>query len=75
MRYVIDCPTLLRIAAGEITVAPDEDAAPSGPQRDGATEALDQLGRQRLAHDAAHAVGAEPLPAARSASGKPRVRL
>ena len=43
-------------------VAPDEDLRRAGPERSGAAEALDELGREELAHDAAHPIGAEVLP-------------
>ena len=75
VRGIVGETLTLELGSGAAGVAADEHATAPGPQRHRAADALDQLGRQRLAHDAAHAVGAEPLPAARSASGKPRVRL
>ena len=50
---------LLELDAGGARVAPDEDAAAAGPERDGLAELLDELGRQALADDAADTVGAE----------------
>ena len=50
---------LLELDAGGARVAADEDAAAARPQRDGLAELLDELGRQALADDPAHTVGAE----------------
>ncbi len=54
------CERLLERGPRGARVPADERPAAAGPQRDGAAEALHQLGRQRLADHAAHAVGAEP---------------
>ena len=56
---------LLELGAGAARVAADEDAAAARPARHGAAELLDELGRQRLADDAADAVRAEVPPQGR----------
>jgi hypothetical protein len=43
-------------------VPPHEDASPAAPDGCGLPEALDEIGRERLADDAANAVGSEVLP-------------
>ncbi len=53
---------LLELDAGGARVAADEDLRGARPERSGAPEALDELGRQKLAHDAAHPIGAEVPP-------------
>ena len=50
---------LLERRAGATGVTPDEDAPTSCPGRRGASELLDEIERQRLADDAANAIGAE----------------
>src|SRR2546423_474412 len=50
------------LLAGGTRVASDEDAAAARPERGRLAEALDELGRQELAHDAADTVGAEVAP-------------
>ena len=52
---------LLELDAGGARVAADEHLRRAGPERRGAAEALDELGRDELAHDAAHPIGAEVL--------------
>ncbi len=56
------CERLLELRAAGARVAPDEDAAPAAPQRSRLAEPLDEIGRQRLADDAANAVRSEVLP-------------
>ena len=43
-------------------VAADEDLRGARPEGRCAAEALDELGREELTHDAAHPIGAEVLP-------------
>src|SRR5205807_9661115 len=51
----------LELDAGRARIAPDEDTAAPGPQRCGAAEPFDELGRQVLADNATDAVRAEVL--------------
>src|SRR5207248_7295458 len=53
---------LFELESARTGVTPDEDLRSSRPERCGATEALDELRRQKLAHDAADTVGAEVPP-------------
>ncbi len=53
---------LLELHARRTRVAADEDSATAAPERRRAPEPLDELDRQRLADDAAHAVRSEVLP-------------
>ena len=50
---------LFELDAARARVTADEDARRAGPERRRAAEALDELGRQELPHDAAHPIGAE----------------
>ena len=50
---------LLERRPGAARVTADEDAATTGPGRRGAAEPLDEIERERLADDAANAIGAE----------------
>ena len=50
---------LLERRAGAAGVAPDEDAPAPRPGRRGAAELLDEIESERLADDAANAIGAE----------------
>ena len=53
---------ILELGARAARVAADEDAPRAGPERRRPAEPLDELGRERLADDAAHAVGSEVAP-------------
>jgi hypothetical protein len=53
------CERLLELDTRLAGVAADEDPAAFRPERGGAAEALDELRRDELAHDAADAVRAE----------------
>ena len=66
---------LLELGPGPAGVPADEDAAAARPERDRAPEALDELRRERVADDAADAVGAEPAPLALLASGEQPVQM
>ena len=46
---------------GRARVTADEHLRRAGPERSRAPEPLDELGRDELAHDAAHPIGAEVL--------------
>ena len=50
---------LLERRPGAACVATDEDATASCPHRGGAAESLDEIKRERVADDAAHAIGSE----------------
>ena len=52
---------LLELDPGRARVPAHEDLGRAGPERCGPAEALDELGRDELAHDAAHPIGAEVL--------------
>ena len=52
---------LFELDARGSCVTPDEYLRRPGPQGSCATEPLDELGRDELAHDAAHPIGAEVL--------------
>src|SRR5262249_13165860 len=56
---------LLELRARATGVPPDEDATAARPEGYRSTDALDELGREGVADDAADAVGAEPAPLAR----------
>ena len=49
----------LELRPGAARVPSDEDASAAGPRRRGTAELLDELERERLADDPAHAVGSE----------------
>ena len=53
---------LLELEAAGARVAPHEDTAAPAPERRRLAEPLDEVGRQRLADDAANAVRSEVLP-------------
>ena len=52
---------LFELDAGRAGVTADEDLRSAGPERCRAAQTLDQLGREELAHDATHPIGAEVL--------------
>jgi hypothetical protein len=66
---------LLELGPGAAGVSSDEDAAAARPERHGASEALDELRRERVADDAADAVGPEPASFPRLGSGEQPVHV